>query len=99
LEGTEKLLKRNAILKLTQTRSIGAADVDGDQVGVGVDLAQTLEIVFGGLLVWSDFAFSEAYHDRNGERQLAPQIESKGMAARVIESEAVDDRLLLGETE
>lgn len=98
----QQRVQRLVALQRAQVLGVGAGDVDGHVVGVGIDAGQAEQVVVGGVLdrrrgVLADVQAQDAARAAEAVR-AADVVQERGQAL-VVEPQAVDQRVGLGQAE
>ena len=94
----QQAAQRGAELKLAQSGRIGGRQVDRHVIGVGVHLAQAEQVVLMGLLQRGVLVFANIDTHRDTGAVCA-QAADQGFYPLIVESHAVDQRLLVFQPE
>ena len=101
-EGAQQCVERLVALQAAQVPGVGARDVDGDVVGVRVDAGQRSQVVIGGALYGGGSVLADVQAQQHGAalaEARALHIGHEGLQALVVEAQAVDQGLRIGQAE
>ena len=110
--GAEQPVERLITLERSQVLGVGARDIEGDVVGVGVDAIEAGQIVVGGALDRGGGVLADVQTQQHWQRlsrrlrilALAIQgrpldVRNEGAQPLVVEAQAIDQRLRLRQAE
>ena len=102
--GAQQRVQRLVALQAAQVLGVGAGDVDRDVVGVRVNAVQADQVVVGGVFNGRGGVFADVQAQQQGRALALAQgralhVGNKGIQPVVVEAQAVDQRVGLGQAE